>query len=221
MVPAQPRRKEINGARFYEINGEWYPSVTTVLRSGAKPSRPTWTDKGKTSSEDAMARGTAIHEYCDRRLRGYRVARKIPDHLQPYWASLQPSLRRITCRHLSEEFVWHRAVGYAGTLDLVAKFRGELTLIDFKTTGALKRVNPYLEDYKLQITAYAAALEDSTGIAVRQGAVIVAHPEGPALEVIIPSAELGELWPVWVQRCEDFNKSVGAKSVNISQAFRW
>ena len=51
-----------------------------------------------------------------------------------------------------EQQVYHPRLGYAGTLDLVARINGELAIVDVKTAKAI-----YWE-YELQVAAYAAAL---------------------------------------------------------------
>ena len=56
-----------------------------------------------------------------------------------------------------EKKIYHRKEKYAGTLDAVAKIKGQLCVIDFKTS------NKIYKDYYLQIAAYAKALEDMYG----------------------------------------------------------
>ena len=57
----------------------------------------------------------------------------------------------------SEEKLYHRKHGYAGTVDARANINGEYCIIDWKTS---KAVYP---EYHLQVAAYARAAEDVHG----------------------------------------------------------
>lgn len=81
--PMTADTKIIDGIRYYLCSGEWLPSVTSVLKA-TNPHAPalarwqrTAGAKGRTSSQQARDRGTTIHGFCERRLRGYRAARAI------------------------------------------------------------------------------------------------------------------------------------------------
>jgi genome maintenance exonuclease 1 len=88
----------IHGIRHYLIDGVWMPSVTGILSAtGNKAGLHQWrksvgAEQANQLSRQACDRGTTIHQFCERRLRGYRAAAKVPDALKPYWASLQPVL---------------------------------------------------------------------------------------------------------------------------------
>jgi hypothetical protein len=225
-----PETKLIDGIRFYNCGGEWLPSVTSILKAtGDNGAWMGWQRAGgeaaKAKSQSARDRGTTIHEFCERRLRGYRAAAKVPEHLRPYWDSVQPALRRLKLARLTEAFVWHRQQRYAGTLDAVATYRGvKDTLIDFKTTQDASRIDGRLAGYRLQLAAYAGALLDTRGIEVQQAVIIVIHPDGPAQDVIVTRAELAELWSTWCDRCAGFTSSLERKAEKraaVVNAFQW
>jgi hypothetical protein len=198
MVHQRPEVREIDGLRYYEVDGVWMPSVTSILSATSTPTP--YSQRSRTSVTGARARGTAIHYYCERRLRGYRAATAIPEGLRSYWSSLQPALKQIRSPRAVEKFVWHREHRYAGTLDAVAEFRGvPNTLIDFKTAANPDRLTvSQLRSYSLQLVAYAGAVKDTMGIEVNQALLLIAHPDGTALEVILTRNDLARLWPEWV-----------------------
>ena len=70
-----------------------------------------------------------------------------------------------------EQTVWSLEHGYAGTLDLLARVNGEVTLIDFKTSKAI-----YAE-YDLQSAAYQHALEEMGHSLPPGGGLIVRLPK--------------------------------------------
>lgn len=228
--------KILDGIRWYECApDDWYPSVTSILKvtGNSAPILANWRrslgDEADTLSQQARDRGTSIHEFAERRLRGYRVARAVPKHLRPYWDSLKPVLKRCSHRRMTEQFVWHRGQHYAGTLDAVCRFgKTPLTLLDWKTTKDTSTLDKRLDEYRLQVTAYAAALLDHDGIEVHQGAIVVAHPDGPAHVEIVTRQDMTRLWDEWCERCQAFPAAIAAvherreeKRAAIVDAFQW
>jgi genome maintenance exonuclease 1 len=60
----------------------------------------------------------------------------------------------------------------AGRADLVAYYDGVLSIIDFKTSKTVKTEKD-IEDYFIQVSGYAAMFYERTGIAIKQGVVIM------------------------------------------------
>jgi hypothetical protein len=93
----------------------------------------------------AASRGDRVHYYCEQvSLRAMGRAHRMPEaraalaengeekfaaRFDEWWElyQVQPVVPEVT--------VWNQSVGYAGTLDLVARIGGRLCLIDFKTKG--------------------------------------------------------------------------------------
>jgi hypothetical protein len=224
MVHHRPQTREIDGLRYYQIDGEWYPSVTSILHARSTPTP--YAQRSRVSIGDARARGTAIHYYCERRLRGYRAATAIPGDLRVYWESLQPALKQIRSPRAVEKFVWNREQRYAGTLDAVAAFRGVPdTLIDFKTCANPDRLTvSQLKSYSLQLVAYSGAIKDTMGIDVNQALLLIAHPDGKALEVILTRDDLALLWTEWVELRQSLGDKLEqrqAKRSAVVGAFSW
>ena len=57
----------------------------------------------------------------------------------------------------TEEKVYNREHKYAGTVDAVGRIGGNLCVMDFKTSNAIRK------EYYLQVSAYAKAIEDIYG----------------------------------------------------------
>lgn len=95
--------------------------------------------------DTAAARGDRVHYYCEQvSLRALGRAHQMPEaraalaengeekfaaRFDEWWTAyaVEPVAPEVT--------VWNHAIGYAGTLDLVARIGGRLCLIDFKTKG--------------------------------------------------------------------------------------
>jgi hypothetical protein len=101
--------------------------------------------------------GVEVHSYC---LAWVKLQDEFPftppAHIAPYVARVQEWYRSVVVDVLGVEIrVEHRALGYKGRLDLIAKIRGDRTysVIDFKRTMTVDRVCGF------QLAAYKAAAE--------------------------------------------------------------
>lgn len=94
---------------------------------------------------------------------------------------------------LVERVIYSKTHGYAGTLDILARVNGAITLIELKTSKGI-----YGESF-LQAAAYATALEEM-GYAPPTASLIVRLPKiesDPAFEVrVVPPT--AELFPVFL-----------------------
>lgn len=159
-------KKVIDDTHYYYVDGVFKPSVTKILQEAM----PTpfalrqWigevgNDKAKEKLEKAGERGTAIHNACEELLRGVEIDltqfpldsdKKCLVAFKNWCAEYQPEIVEI-------EKVLASELGYAGTLDILCKIKGDLTIVDIKTSSAV------YDEHILQITAYQCALFEMTG----------------------------------------------------------
>ena len=76
----------------------------------------------------------------------------------------------------SEVALYHPKI-YAGTTDLVGVFNGVECIMDFKQTNKPKK-EEWVDDYKLQLTAYALAHNEIYGTNIREGHVFMCSRDG-------------------------------------------
>jgi len=168
-----------SGERQYEVDGEWYSSVTTILSIIRKPGLEWWFKNNTKEETDeigniAKAVGQSVHAAIEYELK--EEAYSLEDNTQQVFKSygvelLDEYYTQVTNAfsgfanwyedtdfkpQLIEEFVHNKQYKYAGTLDAIGKVGDEVVLLDFKTS---KRMQP---DYGLQLSAYAHAYT-STG----------------------------------------------------------
>jgi genome maintenance exonuclease 1 len=74
------------------------------------------------------------------------------------------------------EVMLHYPGLYAGSTDLVCEHNGLETIADFKQSNKPKR-EEWIDDYKLQIAAYAMAHDYVYGSQIRQGIIMVCTPD--------------------------------------------
>ena len=64
---------------------------------------------------------------------------------------------------------------YAGTTDLVGEHDGEPAIMDHKQTNKPKK-KEWIEDYFIQLTAYATAHNEVHGTKIRKGVIFMCDP---------------------------------------------
>ena len=92
---------------------------------------------------------------------------------------------------------------YAGATDLICNHNNLDTIIDFKQSNRPKQ-REWIDDYFLQISAYAMAHDYVYGSKIRQGIVMICTPDCYYEEFTIQDAEL-RLWKhKFLKRLDDY-----------------
>lgn len=147
----------------YEIDGVWYPRVTSIVSIKAKPAlyryyagMPSFAAADEAKDRSAEE-GTRVHAAIEAILRGQEP---ILDEIT------RPAVEAYTVfagtKHITplmiEERLVSRAHRYAGTVDVVAEVDGVVGVLDIKTSKAIYR------DYGMQTSAYVAALREDASL---------------------------------------------------------
>jgi genome maintenance exonuclease 1 len=179
-----------DGVRFYQTpTGNKYPSVTTVLGSLNKQAIIDWRKKigeaeANKISRSASSRGTKLHLHCENYLNNNNVlVENLPFVQRELFNSILPELHRINNIHVQEQRLYSHHLRMAGTVDCIAEHDGRLSVIDFKTSGKLKK-KEWISSYFMQCAAYAVMYEERTGIPISKLVVIIAV-EGENPQVFI------------------------------------
>ena len=125
-----------------------------------------------------------------------------PPELTPFYRqalATVKSFKRIFC---TEEFLYHPQLQYAGTTDLIADVEDIPTIIDYKTSSKPKKPS-YMEDAKIQGTAYALACQACKQIYIPQVLILVIHPHGTQ-EFWVKEEQREEYVEKWLQRLETY-----------------
>ena len=78
--------------------------------------------------------------------------------------------------YYGSEVTLHYPGLYAGSTDLVCNHNGMDTIVDFKQANRPKKIE-WIDDYFLQIAAYAMAHDQVYGSKIRQGIIMVCTPD--------------------------------------------
>jgi genome maintenance exonuclease 1 len=171
-----------NSTRLYESpdGDSLYPSVTSVLSILSRDSIAKWRKRvgeveANKISFKASTRGTAVHE----------IIEKYIDNVPNYAAAFLPNIRdnflavrplidkHIDNIYCQEGALYSDHLGLAGRVDCIAEWDGVLSIIDFKTSARLKKLE-WVTSYFIQESAYAVMFEERTGIPVTQLVTLIA-----------------------------------------------
>ena len=180
----QVSRTEEHGSRKYDVLGIRLPSVTTIL---AQTKDQTYLDKwkAKVGHEEAeriknlsSKRGTSMHKFIEKHITGvgYDDLTEIGTQAKPMAQKIiDIGLTPVTEYYGSEVSLYYPGL-YAGSTDLVCIHNGKETIADFKQANKPKRED-WIEDYFLQIGAYAMAHDYVHGSNIEQGVIMVCTPD--------------------------------------------
>ena len=173
-----------HGSRIYNIAGFKLPSVTTILaRTKDQEYLTKW--KNKVGHEEAeriknysSKRGTSMHKFLEKHITGvgYEDLTEIGQEAKPMAQKIiEIGLTPINYYYGSEVMLHYPGL-YAGATDLVCEHNGLDTIVDFKQSNRPKR-EEWIEDYYLQIAAYAMAHDYVYKSKIRQGIIMVCTPD--------------------------------------------
>lgn len=180
-------RTTIDGKRHYCLpDGNKVPSVTTILDKTkpkeAREALANWKarvgeQRAQQITTEAANRGTRMHAYLEHYVLQEDM-KPLPSNpfAHPSWFMAA----EVILKGLSnvDEF-WGVEVPlyysglYAGTTDCIGLWKGRPAIMDFKQTNKPKK-REWIEDYFLQLAAYAAAHNEMHGTTIDQGVILMA-----------------------------------------------
>ena len=177
------KAKTTEQGRRYFVEGNAYPSVTTVIGEMKKKSIMEWRRKvgeeeANAISKRATTRGNKCHKLAEDYLSNKPLDRYRDDVLSlGLFHQIRPYIDKINNIHALEESLYSHTLKLAGRVDCIAEYDNELAIIDFKTSTKFKR-EEWIQDYFSQETAYAIMFQELTGLKVKQLVTIIAVETG-------------------------------------------
>ena len=92
---------------------------------------------------------------------------------------------------------------YAGSVDLVAKYKDKVSIIDFKQTNKPKQ-REWIGDYFLQMAAYGMAHDAVYGTTIEQGVIMMCSKDGYYQQFVIEGKEFREAKHKFLGRLAEF-----------------
>ena len=184
--------KNQNGFRFYEVDGNHFPSITTVLGVQKKPGLDAWRrnvgeEAAKWEMNRAARRGTAVHTLVEQYLKGETPSERGVLPLGMF-RLLKPYLDQVDNIHALEKIMYSKKLTIAGQVDCIAEYNGKLSVIDFKTANK-ERVDSWNENYYIQCTAYAHMYEELFGTKIEQIVILQAGEDGSCKSFVKQKAD--------------------------------
>ena len=178
------KAQTIDGSRVYVVEGNKYPSISTICSFRKRKSIAEWrarvgeAEANKISVRAASA-GTTLHSIVEDYLNNNLDLDKYKDKFLPLllFKQAKSMLGRINNIHFQEAPLYSHEFGIAGRVDCIAEFVGKLSIIDFKTSAKEKKES-WIENYFVQETGYAKMYEERSGIKVDQIVTLVTCQNG-------------------------------------------
>ena len=191
--------KQINedNGRIYDVAGFRLPSVTSILsRTKDHGFLKQWREKVGDKEADRImnlssVRGTAMHKYLESYITevGYEDLTDTGKQAKTMAEKVvELGLAAIDEYYGSEVTMYYPGL-YAGQTDLVCIHDGKDAIVDFKQANRPKR-EEWIDDYKLQIAAYAMAHDYVYNSTIEKGVIMVCTPDLYYQEFIIEGVEL-------------------------------
>ena len=211
-------RSLIDGKRHYDIEQTKLPSVTTILSATQseekKKSLADWKARlGDTAADrvrdTAALRGTAMHTFLDAYIRG--TGHK---DLTSVGQEAEPMAKKIISDGLIDlNEIWGTEVTlyypdlYAGATDVVGIYNGRESIIDFKQTNKPKR-REWIEDYFIQIGAYAMAHNYIYRTKIQSGIILMCSKDGFFQKFEVSDKEFVGYQHAFLKKVDQYYKNV-------------
>ena len=199
--------------RVYDVDGSRLPSVTSILgKTKDEQFLKDWIKKvGEAEAEriknNSSRRGTSMHKFLESHITGIgyddltelgRTAKSMAEKV------IEIGLAPVEEYYGSEVTLYYPGL-YAGSTDLVCSHNGLETIVDFKQANRPKR-KEWIEDYYLQIAAYAMAHDHVHGSEIRQGVIMMCTPDLYYQEFIITDHELRSYKHKFLKRLDMYHE---------------
>jgi genome maintenance exonuclease 1 len=220
-----------DGVRLYETpEGNFYPSITTVLSVKSKQGLSEWGKKvgnevANYVSGKAASRGTKVHLMCEDYLNN--MSTNFPSKWEKHKKDFLPYclfgqlkdkvLSDIDNIHAQEAGLYSDKYKVAGRVDCIAEYNGVLSIIDFKTSTK-ERKDEWNENYYIQCSAYAEMYEERTGTEIEQIVILCVTEDGTVQEFVKEKFDyldaLTETVTEWRNQNETPSSNTGSVSVD-------
>ena len=216
-------RSSVDGVRKYSIGEEKLPSVTTIISKTQDASKTESLDRwklrvGEVEAErirnTAATRGTAMHTFLEHHIKGGNaldltdVGREASGMGQTIIDKGFPDLEEIW----GVECTLYYPGLYAGQTDMCGIYQGRESIIDFKQTNKPKKAE-WIDDYKLQLVAYATAHDQVYGTKIEQGVILMCTPDNFFQRFLVNGSEFREWKWKWLKKVSDYYVTYKSHSV--------
>ncbi len=193
-------------------DGESLPSVTTILSATKDMTalnewkKRVGEQKAKEITTEAAGVGTAMHSNLERFIAGIeRMPGKNPVHVQANLMADQIIINGLS--NVNEVCAMEQSLYfpglYAGTTDLVAVYKDNPSVCDYKQTNKPKKAE-WVEDYFLQLVAYILAHNEVYGTDIREGHVFMCSRACEYQQFDLLPKDFNKYQDMWLNKVEEY-----------------
>jgi genome maintenance exonuclease 1 len=199
--------------RVYQTpDGERLPSVTTILSATKDMTalnewrRRVGVEKAQQITTEAAGVGSAMHANLERFLIGeQRQPGNNPVHVQANRMAdviIEHGLSKMNEVWAMEQSLYFPGL-YSGTTDLVGVYDGEPAIADHKQTNKPKKAE-WVEDYYVQLVAYAEAHNEVYGTNIRRGVIFMCSRDLQYQQFDLTPANYNKYQDMWLKKVEEY-----------------
>ena len=192
---AELKRVNENGKRLYLTEtGEKYPSVTTVLSYFSRKGIAAWrrrvgNEAANKISTQAAGFGTAMHDIAEKYTLGTLVEKEANPIALSSFRTIQPYLDENVDKIYGIELrMYSHELQTAGTADLICRYAGKNTLLDFKTSRR-RKTRDDIKTYFMQCAAYAVMVKERYDMDIEQAVILMAIRDDNNPEIFVEDIE--------------------------------
>lgn len=193
-------------------DGESLPSVTTILSATKDMThlnewkKRVGEEKARQITTEASGVGTAMHSNLERFLVGMqRQPGNNPVHVQANKMAdeiINKGLVNVDEFWAIEQSLYFPGL-YSGTTDLVAVYKGNPCIADYKQTNKPKK-EEWVEDYKIQLIAYIMAHNEVYGTDIREGHVFMCSRACEYQQFDLWPQDFNKYQDLWLAKVEEY-----------------
>jgi len=191
---------EENNEHYYQTpKGDIFPSITTILHktmsAEKQQSLQNWKEQETAAqyiTEESAMIGTQTHKLIENHLNGVTQTDDVRLLSVAHFNNLIPFIQKINDIHGTELRLYSNEMKLAGTSDCIAKYDGELSIIDYKTKRSNQQ-EEWMTDHFIQGTAYSQMFKELTGIEVKQIVILVSSEKNTRMEFVKRTEEYKDL----------------------------
>ena len=201
--------------------GDKVPSVTTILsKTKDTTGLDNWVkavgeEKAKKIRDEAAFVGTSMHNFLEEHVTEVKRESFTPSPLHTQAKQMADIIVKEGLKFISEiwgaEVKLYHSDKYAGTTDLIGMYKGVPHIIDFKQTNKPKKAE-WIDDYYLQLCAYAHAHNDMFDTDIRSGVVLMCSRDLQFQKFELNEVRFEKYSYMWWNRVDEYMSLIKSNS---------
>ena len=209
-----------NGKRYYDINNEKLPSVTSILAATEPPEKKAslerWrkklgVDVANKITTEAAARGSKMHAFLEKFLLGKLNLDLLGEKTRESMMAdqiIENGLRDKLNSIWGCEVALYYPNKFAGAADLIAEdYEGSSAIIDFKQSNSLKK-DQWIDSYYLQCAAYSLAHNKVYGTDINKAVILICTKDDLFQRFIVDGDRFKNYQDQFLKRVDQFYSQI-------------